>query len=110
MLLALMKRDGVGLRDVVMVLVAPTGPDIAQAIRHGHGDCGVATRAVATAADLDFVPLMTERFDLLARQRDSYRGKLQAFLSLLTKPVFAARAMELGGLDVSRAGVVRWAP
>ncbi len=110
LLLALMKRDGVSARDVATALVAPTGPDIAQAIRHGHGDCGIATRAVATAADLDFVPLMTERFDLVARQRDSYRGKLQAFLSLLSTPMFAARAAELGGLDVSGAGVVRWAP
>ena len=110
LLLALLRRDGVGMPDLVPALVAPTGPDIAQAIRHRHGDCGIATRAVATAADLDFVPLMTEHFDLLARQRDSYRGKLQAFLSLLSKPVFAARAAELGGLDVSRAGVVRWAP
>lgn len=107
---ALMKRDGVSLRDVVTALVAATGPDIAQAVRHGHGDCGVASRAVAVAAGLDFVPLLTERFDLLARQRDSYRGKLQAFLSLLSKPVFAARAAELGGLDVTGAGVVRWAP
>ena len=59
-----------------MALIAPTGPDIAQAIRAGHADCGIATRAVATAAGLDFVPLVTERFDLLMRQRDSYRGPL----------------------------------
>ena len=110
LLRALMKRDAIGARDVATALVAPTGPDIAQAIRHDHGDCGIATRAIATAAGLDFVPLMTERFDLLARQRDSYRGPLQAFLSLLSKPVFAARAAELGGLDVSGAGLVRWAP
>lgn len=110
LLRALMKRDAITARDVVTPLVAPTGPDIAQTIRHGHGDCGIATRAVATAADLDFVPLVTERFDLLARQRDSYRGPLQAFLGLLSKPLFAARARELGGLDVRSAGAIRWAP
>jgi putative molybdopterin biosynthesis protein len=57
-----------------------------------------------------FVPLITERFDILLRQRDSYRAPLQDFLSLLRKPVFAERARVLGGLDVAHAGTVRSAP
>ncbi len=110
LLLALLKREGAGLEDVAATVEAPTGPDIAQAIRAGHGDCGVATRAVATAAGLDFVPLQVERFDLLMRQRDAFRPPLQKLLRLLTSRAFAARASELGGLDVSEAGSVRWAP
>ena len=90
--------------------MAPTGPDIVQAIRAGHGDLGVATRAVAAAAGLDFVPLSLERFDLLMRQRDYFRPPLQRLLALLRDPRFAARAQELGGLDVAMAGHVRWAP
>ncbi|MDX2203146.1 MAG: helix-turn-helix transcriptional regulator [Hyphomicrobiaceae bacterium] len=90
--------------------VAPTGPDVAQAVRAGHGDCGIATRAVAAAAGLDFVPLATEHFDLLMRHRDSYRPPLQALLRLMASPAFARRAAELGGLDVSTAGTVRWTP
>jgi excisionase family DNA binding protein len=110
LLLALLKRHGIGISDLRRALVAPTGPDIAQAIRAGHADCGVATRSVAAAAGIGFVPLMSERFDLLLRQRDSYRPPLQSFLGLLRQPVFAERARELGGLDVSGAGAVRWAP
>ncbi len=91
-------------------LIAPTGPDVAQAIRAGHGDCGIATRAVATGAGLDFVPLVREHFDLLVRQRDSYRAPMQAFLKLLASPAFVKRAQELGGLDVRKAGTIRWAP
>ncbi len=110
LLLALLKRGGLTTRDLGKPLLAPTGPDIAQAIRAGHADTGVATRAIATAAGLDFIPLVTERFDLLMRQRDSYRPPLQTFLDIIAKPIFAARAAELGGLDVSKAGQVRWAP
>jgi hypothetical protein len=44
------------------------------------------------------------------RQRDSYRPPLQTFLDIVAKPVFATRAAELGGLDVSMSGQVRWAP
>jgi hypothetical protein len=44
------------------------------------------------------------------RQRDAFRPPLQKLLKLLASPAFAARAAELGGLDVSDAGSVRWAP
>ena len=110
LLLALLRQHGLKLGDVRETLVAPTGPDIAQAIRAGHADCGIATRAIATAAGLDFLPLMTERFDILMRQRDSYRTPLMRFLTLLRQPDFAERAGELGGLDVTNAGSIRWAP
>ena len=107
---ALLKHHALRLADFRTPIVAPTGPDIAQAIRAGHADCGIATRAVAAAAGLDFIPVAVERFDLLMRQRDSYRPALQKLLGLLRQPLFAARAKELGGLDVSFAGATRWAP
>jgi excisionase family DNA binding protein len=107
---ALLRRDGLQVSDCLIAEQAPTGPDIAQAIRTGHGDYGIATRAVALAAGLDFIPLMTERFDLLMRQRDAFRPLLQTLLGLLRTNSFAERAKELGGLDVSSAGSVRWAP
>ena len=110
LLRALMKRDGIDQRQLPIAVTAPTGPDIAQAIRAAHADCGIATRAVATAAGLDFVPLVTEHFDLLMRQRDSYRAPLISFLDLLRQPIFVERAAEFGGLDVAEAGKVRWAP
>lgn len=110
LLLSLLRSRGRTIADLTCPLIAPTGPDIAQAIRAGHADVGVATRAVATAAGLAFVPLVTERFDILMRQRDSFRPPLLAFQQLLRSPKFAERAGELGGLDVSAAGSVRWAP
>jgi putative molybdopterin biosynthesis protein len=106
---ALLRRCGLTAADLMVTEVAPTGPDVAQAIRAGHADCGIATRAVAVTADLDFVALATERFDLLMRQRDAFRRPLQTLFAFLRQPAFAARAAELGGLDVADAGTVRWA-
>jgi excisionase family DNA binding protein len=110
LLLGLLRREGLSIDDLRATHVAPTGPDVAQAVRAGHADFGVATRAVATAAGLDFVPLCVEHFDLLMRQRDYFRPSLQALRALFREPRFAARAQDLGGLDVSGAGRVRWAP
>jgi len=110
LLLALLKRERLEISDFGCAVEAPTGPDIAQLIRAGHGDWGIATRAVATAAGLEFVPLAIEHFDLLMRQRDAFRPPLQKLLKLISSPTFAARANDLGGFDVSAAGCVRWAP
>ena len=110
LLLAMLAREGLSLGDFETSLIAPTGPDIAQAIRAGHADFGVATRAVARAAGIDFIPVTVERFDLLMRQRDSYRPALQRLLTFIRSEAFAVRARELGGLDVAGSGQVRWAP
>ena len=72
--------------------MCPTGPDVAQAIRAGRADAGIATRSVANAAGLDFVPIVWEPFDLLMRQRDYFRPPLQALMRFLRSDEFAARA------------------
>ncbi len=83
LLLALAARAGLALDALALVKpVCPTGSDIAQAVRAGRADCGVATRAVAQAAGLDFVPLAWERFDLVLRQRDYFLPGPQALFRL----------------------------
>ena len=89
---------------------APTGPDVAQAIRAGRADCGIATHAVADAAGLGFVPLLWECFDLAMRRRDYFRPPLQKLLTFQRTPQFAARAAELGGYDLSATAAIRYAP
>jgi putative molybdopterin biosynthesis protein len=111
LLLSLLFRAGLALDQMTRVQPAcPTGPDIAQAIRAGRVDCGVATRAVASAAGLDFVPLTWEPFDLVMRQRDYFRPALQAFIGFMRSEALAIRAAELGGYDLAPAGAVRFAP
>ena len=88
--------------------VAPTGPDIAQAVRAGRADTGIATRGVANAAGLDFVPIVWEQFDLVMRQRDYFHGPLQALIRFLQSAAFAAHAQELAGYELSDTGKVRF--
>jgi putative molybdopterin biosynthesis protein len=108
LLLALVARAGLALDALTTTKpICPTGPDIAQAVRSGRADCGIATRSVAQAAGLDFVPLTWERFDLALRQRDYFLPGPQALFKFLRIDVFHDRAAELGGYDVSDAGDVR---
>jgi putative molybdopterin biosynthesis protein len=111
LLLALVQKENLKLQQLSLVEPpAPTGNDIAQAIRAGRADCGIATRSAANAAGVDFVPLLWERFDLVMRQQDYFRPPMQALVSFIRTPAAAARATELGGYDLSGAGQVRYAP
>ena len=108
LLLALLARAGIALGDLKLEKPAfPTGPDIAQAIRAGRIDCGIATRSVARSAELDFLPLAWERFDLVLRQRDYFMKGPQALFDFMREASFRDRAAELGGYDVSDTGAVR---
>jgi putative molybdopterin biosynthesis protein len=108
LLLALLARAGIALDDLKLAKPAfPTGPDIAQAVRAGRIDCGIATRSVARAAGLDFLSLTWERFDLVMRQRDYFMKGPQALFDFVRQQGFRERAAELAGYDVSEAGAVR---
>ncbi len=84
-----------------------TGDDLAFAIRAGEADCGVATRAVASAYGLGFVSLAWEHFDLAMRRRTYFEPGMQALLAQMRSPEFHRHAELLGGLDTSGAGTVR---
>jgi excisionase family DNA binding protein len=86
-----------------------TGPDLAATIRAGQADCGIATRAVAKTAGLDFVPLLWESFDLLMRQRSYFRPNMQALIGFLRESRFKQRAIEMSGYDTTSAGQIRFA-
>jgi putative molybdopterin biosynthesis protein len=108
LLLALLARAGIAPEDLKLAKPTfPTGPDIAQAIRVGRIDCGIATRGVAESAGLAFLPLAWERFDLVMRQRDYFMKGPQALFGFMREAGFPERAAELGGYDVSDVGAVR---
>jgi excisionase family DNA binding protein len=86
-----------------------TGPDLANAIRTGNADCGIATRAAARSAGLDFLPLVWESFDLLMRQRSYFRTNMQALVRFLGEQRYSQRAAEMSGYDTASSGRIRYA-
>ena len=109
LLLALLHRAKASLNQLVAVSpVCPTGSDIAQAIRAGRADAGIATRSVVQSAGLDFVSIAWEPFDLVMRQRDYFHPPMQALFKFLRADEFTARAREMGGYDLAGTGSVRF--
>ena len=108
LLLALLARAGIAADDLTLLKpVCRTGNDIAHAVRSGSADCGIATRSVALAAGLQFLPLTWENFDLVLRQRDYFLPEPQSLFGFLRSAAFRERATELGGYNVDSVGEVR---
>lgn len=108
LLTSLMARDGIpGGRMVMAEGVCATGQDLALAIRTGRADCGIASRAIAAAFGLDFLPLVWEHVDLVMRRRTYFEPATQTLLAWMRGPDMAARARELSGYDLAGSGEVR---
>ena len=79
---------------------------VAAAVAGGSADTGLGILAAARALDLDFVPLMKERYDLVI-PRDVYESDLlRPLLDLIRGPSFRQQVEALGGYDASQMGEV----
>jgi putative molybdopterin biosynthesis protein len=73
-------------------------------VRTGQADGCVATRAAARVFGLDFVPLVSERYDLVIRKQHLALPAVQLLLDTLNRTVFRRELEGLGGYDTSGAG------
>jgi putative molybdopterin biosynthesis protein len=79
---------------------------VAVAVAGGAADTGLGILAAARALDLDFVPVLKERYDLII-PRVHYDSKLlEPMLAILQDASFKAEIERLGGYDVSQMGQV----
>ena len=85
-----------------------TEGDVAAAIAEGKADLGFGIAASAAQFRLGFVPLLTERYDLLVWRKEWFEPSFQAVLNFLRSDAFAARASELGGYDLCELGTVHF--
>ena len=79
---------------------------VAAAVAGGGVDAGLGVLSAARALELDFVPLQSERFDLII-PADFYRSELLApVLAVIRSGGFRRRIDELGGYDTAMMGEV----
>ena len=79
---------------------------VAAAVSAGRADIGMGVLSAAKAVGLDFVPLRSERYDLVM-PRDVYESDLlRPMLGLLRDDGLRAQVEELGGYDASTMGEI----
>jgi excisionase family DNA binding protein len=109
LLLAHLAREaGLDLDQIRGLPAVRSETEVAQAVASGAADAGLAIRAAAAARGLDFVPLTTERFDILVWRRAFFDEPFQRLVAFGRSEAFAERARQLGGYDVAGIWSVRF--
>jgi putative molybdopterin biosynthesis protein len=83
---------------------------VAAAVASGRADCGLGVKAAARALDLDFIPLFSERYDLVipCEHLDDPLGRelLAPIFDLVQNPTFRAAVQSLDGYEVEEMGKI----
>jgi putative molybdopterin biosynthesis protein len=73
-------------------------------VKNGTADCCLATKTAACVFGLDFIPLASERYDLVIRKDDLVLPGVQILLDTLGRTAFRRELEGLGGYDTRIAG------
>lgn len=77
---------------------------VAVDVLSGSGDVGMGIHAAAQALNLDFIPVTTERYDLVIPAVHYDNPLVQNFLEVITTQEFKDQVLALGGYDVRETG------
>jgi putative molybdopterin biosynthesis protein len=79
---------------------------VAAAVTSGAADVGLGIHAAARALRLDFIPVVTEQYDLLIPEAHFETAAVQELLAVIRGERFKARVAALGGYHTERTGEV----
>lgn len=81
---------------------------VAVNVLSGAADAGLGILAAARALGLDFLPMATERYDLVVPPATFADTRFQTLLALVQSPEFKAAVERLGGYDTRDTGTIIW--
>jgi putative molybdopterin biosynthesis protein len=79
---------------------------VAAAVLSGAADVGLGIQAAAKALDLDFIPVVTEQYDLIVPAEFFSLPAVQALMEVIRSDAFKTRVNALGGYHTQRTGEV----
>ncbi len=79
---------------------------VAVAVLSGTVDTGLGIYAAAKALDLEFIPVVTERYDLIIPEEHFQSENIQLMLEIINSSDFKKRAEKLGGYSTAKTGEI----
>ena len=83
-----------------------THMNVAVAVLSGTADAGLGINAAAKALNLDFIPVVTEQYDLIIPQVYFESTNIQVLLETINTAAFKTRVEALGGYSTVRTGSI----
>ncbi|WP_040206847.1 substrate-binding domain-containing protein [Neobacillus jeddahensis] len=81
---------------------------VASAVSTGKADVGIGIEKAAKMVGIDFVPLMTERYDLVMVKTPENEALIQHVKDILSSDLFQTEISSLGDYDVSQTGMIMY--
>jgi putative molybdopterin biosynthesis protein len=78
--------------------------EVGLALVSGEADVGIASAAVAKILDLDFQPIISERFDMILDKNTFFQPAIQTFMEALKSDQFKNRVSKIGNYDFKDTG------
>ena len=78
--------------------------EVGLALVSGQADVGIASAAVAKILDLDFQPIISERFDMILDKNTFFQPAVQTFMDALKSDSFKNRVSKIGNYDFRDTG------
>ncbi|MGD8367529.1 MAG: molybdopterin biosynthesis protein [Desulfobacterales bacterium] len=79
---------------------------VAVAVLGGAADAGLGIHAAARALGLDFIPVVTEQYDLVIPEVHFNTDKIQALMEVVRSDAFQKRVKALGGYSTEKTGTL----
>jgi putative molybdopterin biosynthesis protein len=83
-----------------------THMSVAVAVLSGTADVGLGIYAAAKALKLDFIPVVTEQYDLIIPEAYFATDNIQRLLETINSPTFKERVKALGGYHTAQTGEI----
>lgn len=79
---------------------------VASLVAQGKADAGLGAQSAASVAGLDFIPLLKERYDLIALQESFEQPSFQRIQEVVRQETFKDMLNSIPGYDVSETGKI----
>ncbi|HJH11787.1 MAG TPA: helix-turn-helix transcriptional regulator [Metalysinibacillus jejuensis] len=82
--------------------------DVASAVANGHADVGIGIQKTAKLINVEFIPLITERYDIVLLKTAQTAALIQTIKDILRSLAFKEEVVALGHYDTSLTGEVMY--
>jgi len=83
-----------------------THMSVSVAVLSGTADAGLGIYAAARALNLDFIPVITEEYDLVIPEEYFESEKIRALLEIINTKKFQKKVIALGGYSTEKTGEI----
>ncbi|MGE8003192.1 substrate-binding domain-containing protein [Lysinibacillus sp. NPDC093216] len=80
--------------------------DVASAVAKGHADIGIGIEKISKLIEVDFIPLIRERYDIVLLKTPENQLLIESVKEILNSPDFQSEVVALGDYDVTQMGQV----